>query len=292
MHRFSLIGSAALMAFALACGGGDDGDDDGNAGGSGAGSGGGSAGSSAGAGGGGSSGSGAGAGGDSGGFDAGTAPDRNDVQVGGLCERLAEIQCAGEQACCDNPGRDYDACKEDVQGACADMAFLDDIAAAPEVAFDATAASAGFAELEDRAAECDPTVAAWAISPDGFAASFSGTLGEGADCEPEGGLAMASIPALAAALASCQIGSGLVCLPGDDAWACVPRAEAGGRCFADFNCADGLYCENPGGNFNGMCAARKAMGAGCESALECTSLICASGICGAAADVQGAYCLN
>lgn len=280
MRSIGFVGFSIVSAIAFGCGGDE--------GGAGSAAGAGSGGAAAGQGGQGLQ---AGASGGGSAFDAGTDPARNQVQPGGICARLAAIQCAGEQACCEQPGRDFDACVDAIEGACSATVLLDDIAAAPEVAFDAQAASTGFAELESRAAVCDPSVASWAVSRDGFTASFAGTLGEGDDCEPEGGL-QAAIPSLLAALAACRVGSDLACLPGADAWVCAPRASPGSRCFTDFNCADGLYCENPDSGFDGACAARKAAGSECESATECTSFVCESGMCAAEDDVQAAYCLN
>ena len=224
-----------------------------------------------------------------GGFDAGSDPMRNDVMPGGICQRLAEITCAGEQACCDAPGRTAQACISAVSGACSSMLMADTLAAEPAVAFNAAAAKTAFTEFENRASTCDPEIAAWAVSANGFPTSFAGTLASGADCEPEGGL-QADIDDLLVALASCQTAGGQACLPGEGGWTCAPRSAAGGRCYNDFNCADGLFCENPDGEFDGTCMAAKSAGADCRGPLECESLICNDRKCAPSGDVQAAYC--
>jgi hypothetical protein len=268
MRRMKAVTLMLVAAWAWGCGGGDgDGDGRPQAG---------SGGPSAGQGGGAT-------------FDAGSDPGRNDVVAGEICERVAVIQCAGERACCDAPGRTFEACQSSVQGACEDSLMLDTIGASPMVAFDPAKAKTAFGEFERRAAMCDPAVGAWAVSADGFSSTFTGTLGSGENCEPMGGL-QAPIDKLLIALASCRIGDGLVCLPGDAGWMCAPRAAVGARCFNDFNCVDGSYCENPDGEFNGVCTAGKAMGSDCDGPIECESRICGDGKCAPDGDVQAAYC--
>jgi hypothetical protein len=181
------------------------------------------------------------------------------------------------------------ACINSVAGTCDSQLMADTIAESPAVAFNAAAAKAAFTELERRATSCDPSVPAWAVSEDGFPSSFSGTLGMGENCEPSGGL-QAPVDQLLIALASCKIGDGLVCLPGEMGWVCAPRVGAGQRCFNDFNCNEGLYCDNPDGEYDGMCVAGMAAGSDCDSPAQCASYICADRTCGAAGDVQAAYC--
>jgi hypothetical protein len=225
-------------------------------------------------------------------FDAGTDPNRNKVMAGAICARLATIQCAGEAACCTSPGRDFKTCQASLADNCKQTLLLDDLSKAAPIGFDPVAASTAFGELEHRVSVCDPSAAAWALSADGFERSFTGTLGVGDNCEPKGGLSGASLPDLSVSLASCRLGDGLACLPGDKGWACAPRAQRGGRCFSDLNCGDGLYCDNPQGMFNGMCTARKAAGEKCSSDTQCTSFICKGAKCTADDDVQASYCLK
>ena len=225
-------------------------------------------------------------------FDAGTAADRNDVAPGELCERLATIQCAGEAACCDAPTRDFAACKTAATASCGGTLMLDMVAGDARVGFDQAAASTAFAELERRAAACEPSIAAWALSSDGFAGSFTGTIAADGNCEPEGGLGAASVAELSAALASCSRAANLACMPSDTGATCVARSAQAGACFTDLNCVDGLYCENPNGDFTGVCTARKAAAAECMGANECSSFICKGGRCAADGDAQAVYCLE
>lgn len=223
-------------------------------------------------------------------FDAGSDPNRNHVKPGEVCALLAAIQCAGEAACCHDPGRDVATCRKAQAQHCKNDLLLDDVSSADNVGFDPELASAAFAELEQRASVCDPSVPAWAASPDGFLGSLSGTLVKGESCEPDGGLT-APAAVLASALLSCQLASGVACLPSKDAWTCEPRVGPGGRCFIDLNCADGLFCDNPMSSFDGMCQERKGKGESCGGATECISFVCTDKKCAAENDVQAAYCL-
>jgi Dickkopf N-terminal cysteine-rich region len=297
-----IVVAVAAMVFTLACksssgggggtGAGTGGTSPGGSGGSGA-----SGSSASGSGGTGSGGSGGSAMAGTGGgmvFDAGTALDRNMVKPGAVCARLAAIQCAGEVFCCTAPKETVDACVKSATMMCNGSASLDVVSKAAAVGFDPTASSAAFTELERRASKCDPSIAAWAISTDGFQRSFTGTLASGADCTPMGGF-MGSTGDIAIALASCRLADGLACLPGPnmtDKWMCAARAANAGRCYTDLNCQEGLYCDNPQATPMGKCAARKAAGMACNSEVECTSVVCKGGKCAAADDVQAAYCFK
>jgi len=278
---FALCRYSVVLAscFAVGCGGDDDDDGAGMGGSSVAGKGGGS---------------GAGSGGGGGKvFDAGTGDTRNDVTAGKICERLATIMCAGEAACCDAPGRDFATCKTDALKDCSGTFMLDAIAMNMKVGFDPAGASSAFEMLEARAKACDPSVAAWANSSDGFGMALNGSLTADADCEPEGGEMSASQADVLTALASCSTSANLACLADGTTWKCAARASKGGKCTFDSNCADGLYCLNPtGDNGAGTCADRKAGAMSCTSDSECTSFICNSGECAADGDVQAAYCLD
>src|SRR5262245_19474579 len=81
------------LSAAFACGGGDDDDSAGRSGAGASGAGKGNAGSTP---------AGSGGGGGMKVFDAGSADDRNDVTAGELCQRVADILCAGEEFCCDD----------------------------------------------------------------------------------------------------------------------------------------------------------------------------------------------
>lgn len=284
MSVASSVRCLACVLVLAACGGGDDGGDRPG--------GGGGVAPPAGAGGAGASG---GAGAGSGGmdeFDAGSEPDRNMVAAGELCDRLATIQCAAETHCCDSANREFAACKTEALGACNGTLALDTIAGDARVGFDAAAASTAFTAYEMRASTCDAGIAVWAASNAGFMSSFTGTVAAGGDCMAEGGLG-ASTAELFAALASCDRSANLACMPGMSAWTCTARAAAGGACMADFNCADGLYCEGAvlGDLTEGTCTAAKAAGMSCNSPTQCSSLVClTAGMCAAAGDDQAVFC--
>jgi hypothetical protein len=229
---------------------------------------------------GGTSGSGGGGGGD------------NNVQPGQICARLSQIQCAAEANCCDAPGRDIATCQADVAEECEDNG-LDIIPMDPLVGFNAGALKRALDELEERNAECDPTVAAWAITTDGFASSFDGTRASGDDCAPEGGTMMATFSQIGAALGSCMNAGTTACLPtSDDDWTCAPRGDAGAPCFTDFNCKDSLFCDSSMADtiYDGVCTVRKAAGEDCDEDNECVSFLCNDDACAAANDAQAAFC--
>lgn len=233
--------------------------------------------------------SGTGTGGTSGtgtGGTSGVGGGNNDIGPTEICMRVAQIQCAAEADCCDSPGRDVPTCESAMRDLCEESGGAS-VATDPIVGFDQDALTAALDELESRIAPCDPAVAAWAITSDGFQSAFTGSRAAGANCSPEGG-DNATIEAIAAALVSCQNVATTACLPGADtaSWMCAPRGAAGGLCFTDFNCQEGLYC-GP----TATCVARKTTGADCDEANECASFLCADGACAASTDQQAAYCL-
>jgi hypothetical protein len=221
-------------------------------------------------------------------FDAGTDPNRNAVMPGMICDRLATIQCAGEAHCCNAPGRDAAACKQQLMSECTSMAMADDVASNPSTSFDAEQARVVFTEIERLASTCDPTIAAFGESFDGLRSMFHGTVGADDSCRPENPLDMGMA---GAALASCTGHETQACLPGLVNWTCTAHAAEGGKCFSDVNCNAGLFCDNPSYSLRGStCMARKAEGEECELPNECSSLFCKGGQC-VAADAQVAYCL-
>lgn len=223
-------------------------------------------------------------------FNAGDDPDRNKVTAADLCTRIAEINCAGEAYCCDNPGRTVDACKQDLIKTCASDLMLDRVAMQERTRFDAEAAERAYEELERRASMCDPTVAQWGAAPDGLRGLLKGTVPPGESCKPT-----ETVPdpvTLAAALLACEQPETHACTYANplDAWTCQPRSEADGSCVTDNNCQDGLYCLITAPGLPGMCTARKAVGEACDSPPQCASLFCKRGSC-VEADQQAAYCL-
>ncbi len=251
---------------------------------------------------------GGGAGSSSGGLDGGTpthvpfdaGPDTaNMVQPGTICDRLATIQCAGEAHCCDAPGRTFDQCKASMKQGCTDMAMLDGMAMNKITGFDAAFAQTAFTTYEQMASMCDPGVAEWGAAYTGLPGILKGTVAAGKSCLPTGSLQDRSV--IASALASCTNLAQQACQPRvqtvgglslPTSWTCDPKSAAGGLCFTDVNCTDGLYCNNPDlkvGNFK--CAARKAAGTPCVNPNECASLFCKKGVC-VEKGVQAAYCLQ
>lgn len=223
-------------------------------------------------------------------FDAGSEPDRNDVTAGELCDRLSTIQCAGEEYCCENPGRDFAACKTEMQNGCEDQLMFDAIAMSDKADFNEEHAKLAYGEIERLASECDPSVANFGQSVDGLRGMFKGSVGPGGSCTT---FNVAFREEAAKALASCLDPLNNSCLPESPlAWMCRPRAAAGGSCFTDVNCQDDLYCPNPDFEIaTATCTARKAIGAQCELPNECESLFCKGGQC-VEATTQAAYCLS
>jgi hypothetical protein len=220
-------------------------------------------------------------------FDAGTDPDRNSVVAGQLCDRLATIQCAGEAACCSNPGRDFAACKDVSVNACSADLLFDQIAMQASAGFSAERAHSVFEHLEQLAAQCDPGVAAFGESQEGLRSIFLGTVPSGGDCRPNNIL---SKPQGGAALASCMVSATEACLPTAVSWMCKQRQGAGGACFTDINCIAGFYCPNPDLDLGGAnCLQRKMDGTSCAAANECQSLFCSKGTC-VPASKEVAYC--
>jgi len=217
----------------------------------------------------------------------------NRVEAGQVCQRLAEVQCAGEEVCCTNAGRKYptrDACINSQRSVCEDNSRVTQIGADPDAGYSMDHAETVFDEFERRALLCDPEIAAWGVSSQGLLNMFRGTRSQNADCMPE------SQTDFAAGL-SCRVDDGLACVPGVPGtsvlpplgWTCKPRAATGGPCFSDLNCQDNLRCAVP--ETLSTCAARKNPGESCGAPNECLSLLCEGGRC-VAPNVDDAYCLG
>jgi len=280
LRSYSLVALIASGAFALACGGGS------SSGGSG-----GSSNSDGGSKNTGGSGDG-GSGGSNGG--SGTTADAGDNPApGALCKRVAQIQCQGEAACCSSPGRTESACETAQLAVCAQTLSLDAVAMDSVTGFDQTTSNAAIAQFDQLAKSCDTSIAAFGISTTGLRGIAQGTVDPGGTCNPAK-TGATPVAATAAALVSCKDPSTNACLPAASGmdWKCQPRADAGGACFTDANCKDGLYCDNPMYMLTGAkCAARKATGADCTAGNECTSLGCKSGKC-VDQTKDTAYCLK
>jgi hypothetical protein len=222
-------------------------------------------------------------------FDAGSDPERNKVSAGEMCDRLATIQCAGEAFCCENPGRDFNACKTQQLELCEDTFMFDALAESEKTGFDAAHAEAAYTEFERLASECDTSVVRWGATLEGLRGMFKGTVAPGGSCTT---VNVTRRDEVAKALASCMELATTACLPnGVLLWGCSPRAAAGGQCFTDVNCVDGLYCPNPNFDVAGStCRERKAVGEQCATPNECASLFCKGGQC-VEESVEAAYCL-
>jgi len=222
-------------------------------------------------------------------FDAGTDPDRNAVDVGSICDRLATLQCAAEATCCDAPGRTQAACKQAMKSRCDMDAMADAVAARSEAAFDADRAEQVFAQLERSMGACDPEVVAYGASRDGLGSLFAGTVAADGDCTPDNPL---NAVMGGAALVACAERERQACLPSVGRWTCTTRSAIGGKCFSDDNCEEGAYCDNPMLDVRGStCKRRKPDGSACALTTECRSLFCHDGEC-VAPSVQLAYCLS
>jgi hypothetical protein len=222
-------------------------------------------------------------------FDAGSDPDRNKVTPTQVCERLATINCAGEAYCCEMPGRTIEACKAALLQTCSNELMLDRIGTNAATGFDAAAAEASYTELERRASECDPTVAAWGGSPEGLRTIFKGTIAAKGECTPT----TLTPEAPAAALVSCADAEKYACVYTDPlgVWTCEERSAMGGTCITDNNCIADLYCVTNTVGIPGTCQPRKASGESCALPTECLSLFCKKNVC-VDADQQAAYCLE
>ncbi|HKU43089.1 MAG TPA: Dickkopf N-terminal cysteine-rich domain-containing protein [Polyangiales bacterium] len=229
-------------------------------------------------------------------FDGGIEPNRNQVQPGGICSRLATINCAAEQHCCNAPGRTFEACKSALTTDCTMNAHLDEVAQNSVAGYSSAVAATAFAKLEELSAACDPSVTVWALSPTGLRGIYQGTVEPTQQCKPTG---FPSVVGYGATLASCKQPATHACLfSGNGPTAaptsatCAARGGAGATCFVDSNCMDGLYCNNPDQKYStGKCAAGKAAGASCTTEAECASQTCKSSKC-VVATAQTAYCLN
>jgi hypothetical protein len=223
-------------------------------------------------------------------FDAGSDPDRNKVKPGGVCARLAAISCAGEAHCCSAPTRTTAACRSAAMTSCTNDAYLDQSSQNSVTGFDTTVAEQSFTELEQKAAQCDPSISSWSLGNEGLRTMFKGTLAAGANCKPTSA-GVTDKAKDAAALLSCTSFMTSACLPKSllGAWNCSPKNSVAGSCVTDFNCMDGLFCNNPSMAPLGKCASRMALGDSCSDPTQCTTFACKGGRC-VVADRDAAYC--
>lgn len=218
-------------------------------------------------------------------------PERNTVQAGNVCERLATLQCAGEAHCCEQPGRDFAACKAETVNTCRNSAYLDQMTADMNTGFDPLLTSQRLLEFEQKASTCDISVSAWGETVEGLRGIMQGTIAVNGSCAPRA----LSVQGAAAALAYCQDPAQTACMP-DAAfitWTCTARAAAGGACLTDLNCQSGLFCpqDNPLMPKRSACEARRTDGQPCNASNACASLACKGGMC-VPASVQSTFCLQ
>lgn len=209
---------------------------------------------------------------------------------GPLCSRVAAVQCEGEQRCCGRTTRSRERCQAELAQACADNAFLDQIAANPASGYDARASDRAFTELARRTALCDPSVPQWAATDQGLRSMFRGTLSNAESCNPADGLT--DLAGVATALTTCRTEEGLACLPSSGlfgTFSCAPKQAIGELCLTDDNCQSVDVCDNFGEPVVGNCAARLPLGAACENSAQCVSLHCDDAVC-AEITVDRVYC--
>jgi len=145
-------------------------------------------------------------------FDAGKDPNRNHVKAGQICKRFAQIQCAGEAFCCDDPGRDRAACEAAQDDLCTMQIHLDAMSQNKIAGFDAGLAATALNHFEQLAAQCDASISAFAEAADGLLSMMKGTVAAGDSCSP--GVTL-DAEAVAASLVSCKNVAKTACLPQD-----------------------------------------------------------------------------
>ena len=228
----------------------------------------------------------------------GTSEDRNRVQAGDVCERISTIECAGEQRCCTEPGRDFEECVETMVEGCRITLQLDYMTAKPVTGFDAVRAETAIARFEQMAKECDPLVATIGEDPEGLRGMMQGSLAPDDSCFPPVSPAniFGAYNEAATYMAACSDPAKYACLPDSPFdWRCTERGGVGAFCFTDLNCQEGLYCpqEDPTMPQLGIeCAEALPTGAECSFSNECTSLACVRGACAEAGDIQATFCLK
>ncbi len=213
----------------------------------------------------------------------------NRVNPDQVCQRLAEIQCAGQTRCCADGGRrhaDEDACIQAQRGICEDVFKVATVGTDARTGFSADLAEHALDTFEGKAAQCALDAQSWGASAQGLLTMFAGTRNQEQSCQPT------SETDFAAGL-SCT--AGLTCVPSTEianvpvGWACRPRAAEGGKCFADINCVDGQHCREL--NTLSTCAPTFPVGTACTRPTECASLVCRQGLC-AEVTADNVYCLG
>lgn len=210
-----------------------------------------------------------------------------------ICDRLAEIQCASQDACCDDGSRKHasrDECFAAQKSICEDELTIEAVASDSSVQYDPEAGAASFNSFEERALSCDTSIVSWANSTEGFLGLLQGTLGSDEMCAGNAIDAGGN----RAAFFRCQ--GELTCMGGNfTPWTCQERSSQGGQCVIDVNCqqGSGLACDTsldmP--STDGSCVSLLPMGGACDRGTQCESSVCIDGQC-AEATANNVYCLN
>ena len=228
-------------------------------------------------------------------------PTDTNNDASNICQRVAEIQCAGQAHCCQTAQNVQlaDCIASQVKG-CQDSG-LAAIATNSKAGYDLAAATTRLNDFQTAASTCDPNIAIHAASADGLRGVLQGTVSPGGDCKVQPATTT-DTGIIGAYLASCTDPKNNACLPTVlSGWKCASLNQAGGTCFSDANCAEqadptqSLYCAGstnaPLLGANGKCTVRKPSGSTCKDARECQTLVCINGTC-ADNTVENVYCIT
>lgn len=183
-----------------------------------------------------------------------------------LCAKLVSLVCDADRACFPDTALDDCAATQAARCAATVQPLLDD----SRLGYDDARAGAFLDSVRARSAAC------WAtpVDPDAFAAVFTGTGTQGADCTPP----RADVASLRVSAYSCA--DGTLCrlhLRSDGSPEGVCERRVGTACSHPLDCGAGQFCSLPGAWTPGVwgeCRARRADGWACASDLECASLHC------------------
>ncbi len=207
------------------------------------------------------------------GMDGGADASVPRVERDDYCPAFARTACEARGAdCCDDPSFDVEACTRQLQMACG--AAFGAIIADDRITWDAEAAGRAVASGSALAATCDPDVADWYISREGFYGPARGSIPGGGECTPRG---MMEIDFLVANLA-CER-KDQICQQSGERWLCVDALRDGEVCRYGLECAS-LRCEHAGGFMPRRCGSGEPTGSSCTWEDECASSICLGPVLG------------
>jgi hypothetical protein len=190
------------------------------------------------------------------------------------CGAFTEAYCAAYDACCEMQTRTIDQCRMDVLVACMD--FIEPLIDDPRTAYDPQRAGDLIAEANTIAEGCDPAIAE--LFTYDLLDIFRGSSLDRTICINATQIANEQY----AGLLSCSREAGLTCRPnpaplGD--WTCQDFSTTGGACMHYVHCQRGQYCAGPNIFTTGTCMLRRGIGSPCETADQCESLNCSTGMC-------------